>query len=279
MIPKAYEKHTIVGFALIVHLLPLTLFYTGVNRRDWIALGILYLINTLALCGGMHRYFSHRGFKTSRAFQFVLALLGAIFFADVIGFSGRHRLHHKYSDTDEDVHSPKRGWWQCWFGHLLDDDGRPETEILKATPDLARYPELMWFHKWSAIPGIGLGALLYWIGGYTMLASAWALIILLTLHGPAALNYLGHQNRNRPFNLPDLSSNSILLAFVLFGEGWHNNHHYFPASARAGFRWYQFDGTYYMLKMLSWTGLIWDLREPPPEAKRAIPRGETCALP
>jgi len=279
MTPSTYEKYTVGLFIAVVHALPLTLFWTGVHARDFIALALLYQVNTLALGGGMHRYFSHHGYKTSRAFQFVLALMGSMFFADVIGFTGRHRMHHRYSDTDRDVHSPKRGWWQCWFGHLLDNDGYTEEEVLKATPDLTRYPELMWFHRWSFVPGVGLGALMYWIGGYTMFVVAYCGILMVTLNGPASLNYLGHKIGKQRYNTGDLSTNSYFLALVLWGEGWHNNHHHYPNSARMGFFWWEFDPTFYMLKVLSWTGLIWDLREPPPEVKYAHQREETCVSP
>ena len=276
IIPKTYEKYLTGVFALLMHLPPLTLFYTGVAGQDWVVLGLLYLLNTLALGGAMHRYFAHRGYKTSRPFQFFLAVSATLFFADVIGFTGRHRLHHKLSDGDADVHSPRRGFWQCWIGSLL-DDGRTDEEVLRMTPDLNRYPELMWLHRWSFVPGFAMGTLVWWLGGYTMFACSYCLIFLLSFHGPSALNYLGHQNRNRRYDTPDLSSNSIFLGIVLFGEGWHNNHHHFPNSARAGFFWYEFDGIFYMLKALSWTGLIWDLREPSEEVKYPALRGAKCA--
>ena len=277
----ARHKYTTAAVAALFHIPPLTLLSTGAGRRDWIAFGVLYLANMFALGGAMHRYFAHRAYRTSRAFQLLMAVLGSVFFADVIGFVGRHRLHHRNSDTEADVHSPLRGWWQCWVGSLL-DDGVPEQVVLENARDWTRYPELVWLHRYFFLPGFATAALTWWFGGYTMFACAYCLIFLVSFHGPSALNWLGHRGDRRPFDTGDLSSNSLFLGFVLFGEGWHNNHHQFPNSARAGLHWYEFDGVYYWLKLLSWVGLIWDLRQPPAAVEYAFresaERGESCAL-
>jgi len=278
----ARSKHTTAVVAALFHIPPLTLFFTGVRRQDWAAFAFLYLVNMFALGGALHRYFAHRGYKTSRAFQFVMALLASVFFADVIGFTGRHRIHHRNSDTDVDVHSPLRGFWQCWVGSLL-DDGFSEERILESARDLTRYPELMLLHRYFFLPGFATALLIGWIGGYTMFASAYCLVFLVSFHGPSALNWLGHRGNNRRYDTGDLSNNSIFLGFVLFGEGWHNNHHHYPNSARAGFFWYEIDCIYYWLKLLSRLGLIWDLRQPPDGVKYAFReetrRDESCALP
>jgi len=251
---------------LLLHVPALTLPFIETSWEDWVASGVFYLLVLFALGVGLHRYFAHRAFKTSRAFQFVLALLGSAFFGDPIGFSGRHRLHHKYSDTERDHHGPRHGLWFAWFGHLL-EDGYEEQEILGATKDLAKYPELVWLHRYFYLPGVATAALIFLLGGYSIFAAYCLGWCLVAIHGAFAVNYFCHLGGRRRFETEDNSSNSILVAIMLLGEGWHNNHHRYPGAARAGFFWYEFDGLYYALKVLSWLGLVWDLREVPEAIK------------
>lgn len=247
---------------LLFHVPPLTLPFIETSRNDWIAFAMFYLLVLFALGIGLHRYFAHRAFKTSRAFQFVLALLGGACFGDPIGFSGRHRLHHRHSDTERDYHGPRHGLWFAWFGHLL-EDGYEEREILGATRDWAKYPELIWVHRHSWLLGGAAAALIFVFGGYSIFAVYCLSWCLIAVHGSFAVNYLCHLGGRRRYETEDNSSNSALVAVMLLGEGWHNNHHRYPGAARAGFFWYEFDGLYYLLKLLSWFGLVWDLREVP----------------
>jgi len=219
------------------------------------------LLTVFALGAGMHRYFSHRAFKTSRAFQLFMALLAGAFFGDAVSFAGRHRIHHCHSDTEADVHSPREGMWHCWLGHVL-KHRYDESDVLAMVPDLTRYPELMWLHRFWIVPGALVASGAWLLGGYPLFAAGFCLSCLTALHVTSAVNYFGHRGRRRPFDVGDDSSNSILLAILFLGEGWHNNHHRFPSAARAGLRWWEVDVLYYVLKLLSWTGLIWDLREP-----------------
>lgn len=253
---------------LALHAAPLSLLYTGAHRRDWIAFGILYVVVLFSLGNGLHRYFAHRAFKTGRTFQFLLGVLCAGFFGDPIGFSGRHRLHHRHSDTERDIHDLRRGLWYTWLGRLL-EDGYSEDEILDATRDLTRYPELLWLHRYYPVVGFVAAGAVYAIGGYTMFAAGYCLTVcLIAVHGASAVNFFGHQAANRRFNTNDRSSNNAWLALLMFGEGWHNNHHAFPAAARSGFLWYEIDILYYMLRALAWLGLVWDLRDAPAAARR-----------
>ena len=267
--PRAGQRQSLVRMALpglgilLAHILPLTLIFTASTTRDWIAFGVLFLIISFAIGGGLHRYFAHRAFRTSRSFQFVVALLAGAFFGDPVGFAGKHRLHHRYADTDRDLHSPRQGLWHCWVGHLL-DERCAEEEILGAARDWARYPELMWLHRYFFLPGLATVAVVYLVGGYSMLAAGYALSwCLMAVHAPAAVNYFCHRGGSRRFDTRDDSTNRPVLGLLLFGEGWHNNHHRHPGLARAGLRWFEVDGLYCMLKALSWLGLIWDLRQPP----------------
>lgn len=260
---------------LLAHLLPLTLPFTGVTGRDWLACAVSCVVIIFAVGGGLHRYFAHRAFRTSRAFQLFLGVLAASFFGDPVGFAGKHRLHHRYADTDMDVHSPRLGVWQCWIGHLL-DEGCTEEEVLAAAPDLVRYPELMWLHRHSFVPGTLVASAMFLAGGYPLLVAGYVLAwCLVAVHAPALVNYFCHRSGHRRFETLDRSTNNALVGVLLFGEGWHNNHHRYPGSARAGLEWYEVDVLYYMLKALSWLGLVWDLREGP-RTGTARPTGESA---
>jgi stearoyl-CoA desaturase (delta-9 desaturase) len=256
---KPLARKLLPGLGLLVaHLVPFVLLFTGMRRADWIAFVILYAMVNTALGLALHRYFAHHSFKTSRAFQFFLGWLAATFFGDPVGFAGKHRLHHKYSDRPEDVHSPRQGMWHCWIGSLL-DDGRDEPELLRVARDWTRFPELMWLHRSYYVPALTLASALWLTGGIRMFAVYWV-AFLIGLHGPSAVNYFCHLGRNRRFDTGDDSTNRFSLALLLFGEGWHNNHHRYPPSARSGFAWYEIDMHYYTIKLWEKCGLVWDVK-------------------
>jgi stearoyl-CoA desaturase (Delta-9 desaturase) len=255
-------------FIASLHAIPLVAIVRGTTARDWVACAVFYVVAAMGTGIGLHRYFAHHAFRTSRAFQLVLGVLACTSFADPIGFAGKHRLHHRHSDTPSDVHSPRQGWWHCWYGSLV-DDGRTEREIVAAARDLARYPELRWLRSWFVLPGVALGALTWWLGGFSLFAIGFVLSRCLLLNLVSTVNYFGHLVGHRRYSTRDRSTNNALVALLTFGEGWHNNHHYYPASARAGFHWWQVDPVYYAIRLLAWLGIVWDLREVPEEVKHA----------
>jgi fatty-acid desaturase len=257
------------AFIAGLHAPALALPWLATTPAHWIAFAVAYVVILFALGGGLHRYFAHRAFRTSRAFQLVLALLAASCFGDPIGFAGRHRLHHRWSDTERDFHGPRRGLWFSWLGHLL-EDGYSERALLAATRDLARYPELRWLHRWFFVPGLAAGGLIWLGGGFAMFAAAYCLPwCLLAVHGASAVNYVCHTRGRRRYATGDRSTNHPVLAVVLLGEGWHNNHHHYPGAARAGFFSGEVDGLYWMLRGLAHLGLVWNLREVPEHVRRS----------
>jgi stearoyl-CoA desaturase (delta-9 desaturase) len=247
------------------------------HPRDWAAFGVLFVLGSFTIAAALHRYFAHRAFRTSRGFQLAMGTLVSCLFGDPIGFAGKHRLHHRHADTERDPHGPGVGAWRCWIGHLLDDGGWSEQSILAAAPDLTAYPELRWLHRFYLLPGLVVTTSLLAVGGYGMLV-AYALVwLMLAFHGPALVNYFCHRGENRRFDTPDRSTNNWLLAAFLAGEGWHNNHHHYPGAAHSGLRWYEWDAAYYMLRVLSWLGLVWDLRVVSAPADVASTEGAPCA--
>jgi stearoyl-CoA desaturase (delta-9 desaturase) len=261
----------------LLHVPILALPWRPLTWRHGIAFVVGYLLVAFALGGGLHRYFAHRAFRTSRAFQLLLGVLAAAYFADPIGFAGRHRHHHRWADTERDLVGPHHGVWAAWIGHLLADDFR-ERELGGATADLRRYPELVWLHRWSLVPGLAAVGLVWLVAGYTVLAVAYCLpLCLLGVHGISAVNYVCHRFGPRRFPTPDHSTNHPVLGVLLLGEGWHNNHHRFPGSARCGLRWWELDIVYQCIRLLSAVGLVWAVREIPRGPRVAIGRSRLVA--
>ncbi len=248
-------------FALM-HLAPLGVLYFGLTWRDVGLCVALYVVRMFFITGGYHRYFSHRAFKTGRVMQFILAFGGATAAQKgPLWWASHHRVHHKYSDTDRDVHPPSMGFWWSHIGWILCEkyDGIDSARI----KDFAKYPELVWLDKHFLVPPTLLAIACLALGGPGALFTGFFLSTVLLYHGTFTINSLTHRFGRRRYATTDSSKNSLLLALITLGEGWHNNHHYYQASANQGFFWWEIDVSYYTLVVLSWFGLVRDLRKPP----------------
>jgi stearoyl-CoA desaturase (delta-9 desaturase) len=250
---------------VIAHLSLVAMFWTGIS---WWSFGLavsFYLVRMWGVTAGYHRYFSHRTFRTTRVGQFLLAVLaqssaqrGAIWWA------AKHRAHHKYSDTPSDPHSPlQQGFWFAHMGWIFARSGKGAD--YSHVRDLTKFPELVWLNKHDYFVSIGLGAVVWWFGGWEGLVAGYMLSTVMLFHGTFMINSLAHVMGNQRYVTGDDSRNNWLLAIITLGEGWHNNHHHFQSSTRQGFRWYEYDVTFYVLKLMSWVGLVWDLKAPPAE--------------
>jgi stearoyl-CoA desaturase (delta-9 desaturase) len=213
------------------------------------------------ITGVYHRYFSHNAYKTSRVFQFILAWIGAIAMQKgPIWWAAHHRNHHKHSDTEKDLHSPKNGFWyshMLWF--LVDDFNEYDPKIIK---DYMKYPEIVWMDKYHWVPPLAFSIVLGLIS-WPVLVWGYGVANFISGHATWTINSLAHVYGKQRFNTGDTSRNNLWLALLTFGEGWHNNHHYYRHSANQGFYWWEIDITFYALKVLSWFGLIWDLKTVP----------------
>ena len=223
----------------------------------------LYVPRMFFVTGAYHRYFSHRSYKTSRWFQFVLAL-GAVCTGQkgVLWWAAHHRVHHKLSDAPGDLHSVKQsGFWWAHMGWILarDLEGTEGSRV----KDLAKYPELRWLDRYWMIPPVAVGTATFLIGGFWALVWAFAVSQVLTWHGTFTINSLSHLWGGRRYATDDDSRNNFVLALITMGEGWHNNHHHYQVSARQGFFWWEIDVTYYVLRAFAAVGLIWDLHGVP----------------
>lgn len=259
-----------------MHVACLAVFFVGVSP---VAVGVavgLYALRMFAITGFYHRYFSHRSFKTSRAGQFIFAVLGASAVQrGPIWWAAHHRHHHAHSDQEHDVHSPVRsGLFWSHMGWFL--SRRHFTPDLKRVRDLLRYPELRLVDRFDIlVPFIlawallGLGALLGRVApelgtnGWQMLVWGFCISTVACYHATYTINSLAHRFGSRRYDTPDDSRNNPWLALVTLGEGWHNNHHHYPAAARQGFYWWEIDLTYYGLRLLAALGVIRDLKPVP----------------
>jgi stearoyl-CoA desaturase (delta-9 desaturase) len=233
---------------------------------SWPAIGLclaVYYARILAITLAYHRYFAHRTFKTSRAFQLVLAVW-AMTSAQrgVLWWAGHHRNHHRFSDQPDDIHSPARsGFFWSHVGWILSE--RNDRAPLEAIRDMARFPELAFLERHQYLPATVLGVALYWFGGWSGLVWGFLVSTVLLWHGTFTINSLSHVYGRRRFPTTDTSRNNPWLVLVTLGEGWHNNHHFFCSSARLGFRWWEVDIAYWAICALEKLGLVWDVRRPP----------------
>ena len=267
-LPIQFWKAATIGYLTTLHCVFAIGLVRGPRATDWWLMAAAFAVMSFGCTVGLHRYFAHRSFSTSRTFQLVMALLAGAAFGDAVAFSARHRIHHAKSDTHHDVHSPNQGWLRCWFGSLL-DYRLDEAQVRKLVPDLIAVPELRWLHHWFFVPGLATAGAVAWLGGFMTFAIAYCGASLVIVHAGSAVNYFGHKIGARPYDTADRSTNHPLLALLSLGEGWHNNHHHYPAACRAGFQWWEVDILYYELRILSWLGVVWDLHEVPERVRVA----------
>jgi stearoyl-CoA desaturase (Delta-9 desaturase) len=248
---------------VLVHLACVAAIWTGITWKAVAICLVLYSVRMFAIGAGYHRYFSHRAYATSRAFQFVLALMSqSSAQKSVLWWAGKHRHHHLHSDTEQDIHSPRnKGFWYSHVGWIF-VHRHAKTDLVKVA-DLARFPELRWLHRFELAPAIALGFLCWLIGGWPGLVVGFFWSTVLLYHATFCINSLAHVHGRKRYVTGDDSRNNWFLALFTMGEGWHNNHHACQSSVRQGFRWWEIDPTFYILKGLSKLRIVWDLKLPP----------------
>lgn len=273
--PDRFEIARSIPF-IFLHLGCLAVIWVGWSP---VAVGLavlLYLIRMFAITAFYHRYFSHRTFRTSRVGQFVFAVLGnTAIQRGPLWWAAVHRHHHKHADEEEDIHSPGiKGFVWAHIGWMTSSRNFPTDYSL--VRDLVKYPELHFLNRFDlivpalyALAVFGLGAFLEaWFpalgtNGWQMLVWGFFISTVFLLHGTLFINSLAHTFGRRRFETTDDSRNSLFLALITLGEGWHNNHHRYMFSARQGFYWWEIDVTYYLLRFLSALGLVWNVRGVP----------------
>jgi stearoyl-CoA desaturase (delta-9 desaturase) len=253
---------------LLVHLGCLAALWTGVTWPSVLLCVALYWLRMFAVTAGYHRYFSHRAFATGRTFQFVLAFLAqSSAQKSVLWWAAKHRHHHLHSDAIEDTHSPRhRGFLYSHVGWIF--ARRHDLTELASVPDLARFPELRLLDRFEMAPAVLLGAFCFLVAGWPGLVVGFLWSTVAVYHATFCINSLAHVRGSRRYVTGDDSRNNPLLALLTMGEGWHNNHHAYPSSARQGFRWWEVDATYYILLLLARLRLVRNLKVPPARVLR-----------
>jgi stearoyl-CoA desaturase (delta-9 desaturase) len=244
------------------HLMPLGALFVIVTWQDWLLCAAAYVVRMFFITAGYHRYFAHRTYRMGRVNQFLMAF-GATTALQKgpLWWAGHHRIHHRYTDLEGDVHSPRDGFWWSHVGWILST--RYKACDTSAIKDFAAYPELRFLDRWSWIGPFLLAGTCFLLGGWGGLFVGFFLSTVLLWHATFLVNSAAHLVGRRRFATPDTSRNSMLIALLTGGEGWHNNHHYLPASSRQGFAWWEVDPTWYTLRLLSWLRVVRDLKDPP----------------
>jgi len=252
-----------------VHAACFAAFATGVTWQ-WVLMAVFsYYVRMFGITAGFHRYFSHRAYQTGRVFQFLLALLGTLSIQKgVLWWASHHRHHHRNSDLEGDIHSPTlRGFWWSHAGWILST--RYEETNYEAIKDFSRFPELVWLNKHFLVAPLSALAILYAVGGLPWLVWGGLIPTALLWHGTFTINSLSHVFGSRRYLTTDTSRNNFLLALITCGEGWHNNHHYHQNTANQGWFWWEVDLSFYVLKGLSWVGVVKGLRRPSEATRQA----------
>lgn len=273
--PRRIDVARIVPF-IAIHLACLCVFWVGWSPIALIVALSLYLLRMFAITGFYHRYFSHRAFQTSRIAQFIFAALGAMAVQrGPLWWAAHHRHHHAHSDQPQDAHSPRQhGFlWSHMGWFLAHGNYRTDTKRIR---DLERFAELRWLDRYDIAMPVLLAVALFVIGailektapslqttGAQLLIWGFFVSTVVCYHATYTINSLSHVFGRRRYKTPDDSRNNLWLALLTLGEGWHNNHHHYPKSARQGFYWWEIDLTYYLLHVMAWLGVIWDLQPVP----------------
>jgi stearoyl-CoA desaturase (delta-9 desaturase) len=259
-----------LGFGL-VHVAALGVFAVGLSWEGVVLCLGSYYLRMFAITAGFHRYFAHRTYRMNRLWQFLMAFLGQTAAQKgVLWWAAHHRHHHRFSDQPEDIHSPvQRGFWWSHMGWILADEY--EETRHESIRDFTSFPELVWLDRNQFLAPM-LYAFGLWLAfSWTGLFWGFFLSTVLLWHGTFAINSVMHVFGRRVFETRDTSRNSFVMALVTMGEGWHNNHHHFQASAAQGFLWWQVDPSLYLLRLGRLLGVAKDLR-PVPERVTALAR-------
>lgn len=259
---------------LLLHLVCLAVVWVGVSATAVKVFAVLTFVRCFGITAGYHRLLSHQSYKTSRAVRFLIVLMGTLAGQNgPLWWVAHHRIHHRFSDTDRDVHSPRHGFFWSHAGWLFSP--RNTVALTRMVPDLLRLPEIVflqrYYYLFHALLFVGLyaaGELLriyrpeLQTSGMQLVIWGGVLSMVCVFHCVWSANSVCHTIGSRHFETRDNSRNNLVVALFTLGDGWHNNHHRFPSSARHGLAWWEVDVNYWILRFLALLGIVWDIREP-----------------
>lgn len=254
---------TIIAMIIFHALAVVALFYFS-----WTNLFVLLFFGWVAggfgIGVGYHRLLTHRGFKTPKWVEYILTVCGTLAMeSGPIQWISTHRIHHAFTETDKDPHSPREGFIWAHIGWIFLGTAQHHDEVTlrRYVPDLLKDKFQVWLSKWYYVPTIVLGVILFAIGGWGMMLWGIFLRMVVGLHITWFVNSVTHLWGTRRFETTDDSTNNFVVGVLAYGEGWHNNHHAHPTSARHGLAWYEIDVNWYTIRVLEMLGLATDIKQ------------------
>lgn len=257
-----------VIFFTLIHLGVFAVFW----QTTWSAIAVAALLHLI--CGGVgicvcyHRLLTHRSFKCPKYLEYAMALAGALSMqGGALEWVALHRKHHQHSDTDGDPHSATEGFWWSHILWVLHTPTESTWDSIRRryTPDLEKQRFYRILEHTHYLPSVVLAVVLYLLGGWPWVVWGICVRLVFTYHITWFVNSASHLWGYKNFVSNDLATNNWWVALLSYGEGWHNNHHAFPTSARHGMKRWEFDPSYYFIRLLKTVGLAWDLYIPSPE--------------
>jgi len=280
-VPRFSPRHIAFIVPLVLlHLACGLVFVVGSSNVATTAFLTTTAVQVFGITTGFHRLLAHRSFRTSRAFQFILAVFGVLAGQNgPLWWVSHHRHHHQYSDQEADAHSPRAGLFWSHMGWLFS----PRCVAMRSdlVGDLGRLPELMLLERYYYVVVLGYACFLYLLGetlerlvpetgtnGWQMVIWGSVVSTVCANHIIWSANSVCHRYGTRRFATKDDSRNNVVISLLTLGDGWHHNHHYYPYSARHGLRWWEIDINYAILRLLACLGIVWELKLPPKRLNR-----------
>ena len=267
---------TITLFLLLFHVGALAALFMFSWKALIVGLVLWWVAESLGIGIGYHRLLTHRGYMCPKWVEYSLTVCATLALqGGPIAWVATHRMHHRNSDKPGDPHSPRDGGFWSHMGWIITGEAmhNKSTELLPYVPDLRNDRFFVWISKWHWVPLAVLAAGLSAAGGWRFVLWGVFLRTVVGLHATYLVNSATHMWGSRRFMTTDKSRNSFWVAMLSFGEGWHNNHHAYPQSARHGLAWYEFDLNWYGIVAMRAIGLAWDVKIP----KQLTPPGEAVA--
>jgi fatty-acid desaturase len=246
------------GFMLMFHLGAIAALFFFTWKAFFVAIFLWWMVGCLGIGMCYHRLLTHRGYHTPKWVEYFMTVCSTLALeGGPIFWVATHRIHHQHSDKEGDPHSPVDGTWWAHMGWILMGKSmhHDTTTLARYVPDLAKDKFHVWITKYHYVPIIALAAILFAIGGWPFLLWGIFARTVVGLHATWLVNSVTHMWGSRRFKTHDLSTNNLIVALLTWGEGWHNNHHAHPTSARHGLRWYEVDVNWYGIWTLEKLGL------------------------
>ena len=274
--------NTITATAMLAfHVLAIVAFFFVTKGALIVALVLYFVAGMLGIGMSYHRLLTHRGYKTYKWVEYFLTVCGTLALeGGPIFWVATHRIHHQKSDQEGDPHTPREGTWWAHMGWIVTGRGlhHDASVLSRYVPDLSRDRFHVWLSNWHWVTNVVVGLVLLAVGGIPWVL--WGIFFRTTLglHTTWLVNSATHLWGSRRFATRDDSTNNWWVALLTFGEGWHNNHHAYPVSARHGLAWYELDLNWIGISTLRMLGLAWDVKvarlAQNPSAEASVPKGD-----